>query len=196
MFYVWENNIMRKSREDWLKTGFRTLGRDGTNALTIDRMAEELELTKGSFYHHFANMADYKDQLIAYWAEQYLSTAGQVPEDPVAALALLDTVMSEAFGSATEPEVAIRAWAQQDDNVRKYVEKVDELRRAFVFQIFFSLTGDMIQARHMADILFTMLIGCIMALPRYSSERVSILYAEFKRIYGLQKSTEGRSAGL
>jgi len=40
----------------------------------------------------------------------------------------------------------------------------------------------------MANVLFTMLIGCIMALPRYSSERVSILYAEFKRLYELENA--------
>lgn len=186
---------MRKSKEDWLKFGIKTLGQEGIGGLTIDHMASGLQLTKGSFYHHFDNMADYEDQLIAYWADQYLSTAGQVladpgPEDPAAGLDLLDTVMVEAFGPVTEPEAAIRAWAQQDDKVRQVVEKVDEVRRAFVFQIFFSLTGDMIMARHMADILFTMLIGSVMALPRYSPERVSILYAEFKRIYRLPEFAE------
>jgi hypothetical protein len=66
------------------------------------------------------------------------------------------------------------------------VEKVDEARRAFVFEIFLSLTGDVIKARRMADLLFAMLIGSTMALPRYSVQRVSVLYAEFKRLYGLE----------
>lgn len=93
--------------------------------------------------------------------------------------------MAEAFSPVTEPEVAIRTWAQQDRQVRAQVEKVDELRQEFVFQIFLALTGNAIQAQRMADILFTMLIGSIMALPRYSPERVTILYNEFKRLYDL-----------
>jgi AcrR family transcriptional regulator len=151
-------------------------------------MARQLRLTKGSFYHHFADIADYQSQLIAHWADQYLSTASAVPEDPAAALALLDTVMAEAFGPTTEPEVAIRAWAQQDKAVRAQVEKVDDVRRAFVSQVFLSLTGDVIQARRMADLLFAMLVGSIMALPRYSPQRVAVLYAEFKRLYGLDNT--------
>ena len=104
----------------------------------------------------------------------------------MAGLALLDTVMAEAFGPATEPEAAIRAWAQQDDKVRRYVEKVDENRRSFVYQIFLSLTGDMNRSRRMADILVTMLVGSIMALPRYSPWQAAMLYTEFKRLYDLE----------
>jgi AcrR family transcriptional regulator len=177
---------MQRSKEVWLKIGIKTLGSDGLNDLTIKRMASQLQLTKGSFYHHFAGIADYNDQLIAYWAQQYLSTASAVPKDPAAALALLDTIMAEAFSPTTEPEVAIRTWAQQDETVRHYVEKVDAHRRESVYQIFLAMTADVIQAQRMADLLFTMLIGSIMALPRYSPERVAILYTEFKRLYGLR----------
>ena len=60
---------MRRSKEDWLIVGIKTLAQDGVSGLTVDRMAQELRLTKGSFYHHFVNMADYEDQLIAYWAD-------------------------------------------------------------------------------------------------------------------------------
>lgn len=176
---------MRKSKEDWLQMGFKILAQDGIGGLTIEHMARRLQLTKGSFYHHFTSIADFNNQLIAYWADQYLSTAAAAPEDPHAALALLDSVMVNAFSLATQPELAIRTWAQQDEMVRIHVEKVDEARRDFIFQVFLSLTGDVIQAQRMADLLFTMLTGSIMALPRYSSERVAILYAEFKRLYGL-----------
>jgi len=60
---------MRRSKEDWLKMGITVLGGDGLVGLTIERIACDLQLTKGSYYHHFANMAGYKDHLIAYWAD-------------------------------------------------------------------------------------------------------------------------------
>jgi AcrR family transcriptional regulator len=178
---------MRKSKDDWLKAGLKMLGLVGLGGLTIQRLAHKLRLTKGSFYHHFASIADYKRQLIAYWADQTLATAATVPADPAAGLALLDAVMAEAFNPATGPEIAIRAWAQQDGKVRPYLEKVDEARREFVFQIFLSLSGDVIQAGRMADLLFAMQIGSSMALPRYSPQRVAVLYAEFKRLYGIER---------
>jgi AcrR family transcriptional regulator len=183
--YLKKEQDMRKSKEDWLEVGLKTLARDGLGGLTIQHMAHKLRLTKGSFYHHFDNMADYKRQIIAHWADQTLSTAFNAPEGPAAALAVLDALMAEAYSPATETEVAIRTWAQQNEEIRAYVEKVDAVRRDFVFQVFLSLTGDDIQAGRMADLLLAMLIGSIMILPRYSSQQVSVLYAEFKHLYGL-----------
>ncbi len=177
--------MMRKSKQDWLEAGLHTLGKDGVNGLTIERMTEELGVTKGSFYHHFKNVRDFEEQLVVYWADQYLSTSADLPDGPGERLALLDTIMEEAFSRVTEPEVAIRTWAQQDEMVRPYVVQVDEVRYEFVLNVFLSVTSDEGQARLMADMLSAMLIGSITFLPRIPPERVLDLYREFKRLYGL-----------
>ncbi len=176
---------MRKRKKDWLETGIRILGKYGLNGLTIERMCEELGVTKGSFYHHFESMRDFEGQLIAYWADIYLSPRGDIPDDPQARLALLDMIMQETFSPITESEVAVRMWAYQDERVSEFVEKVDVVRRNFVLKVFRSLSGDEENAQLMADMLFTMLIGSITMLPRMSPERVQDLYLEFKRLYGL-----------
>jgi AcrR family transcriptional regulator len=177
--------MMRKSKRKWMDTGIKILGEAGVKGLTIERMAEELNLTKGSFYHHFKDVRDFQEQLIAYWADQYLSTSSSLPDEPGDRMALLDQIMEQAFSPVTEPEVAIRAWAQQDEMVRAFVGRVDATRHAFVLQVFQSVTGDEGQARLMADLLFSIAIGSITALPRISPERVLELYKEFKRLYGL-----------
>ena len=64
---------MRKSKQDWLEVGLKTLGEFGENGLTIERLTGTLGVTKGSFYHHFRNVEDFREQLIAFWADQYLS---------------------------------------------------------------------------------------------------------------------------
>lgn len=176
---------MRKSKENWLEIGMKTLGEVGVNGLTIEGMASDMGLTKGSFYHHFRNRDDFKRQLVTYWAAQYLSTAADLPDDLGEPLELLDQIMRETFNLITEPEVAVRAWAQQDEWVGDYVQKVDAVRREFVSNVFRRVTGDEEKAQLMADMLFTVLIGSITMLPRMSSERVQDLYKEFKRLYGL-----------
>jgi AcrR family transcriptional regulator len=177
---------MLRRNEDWLATGIKILGKYGLNGLTIERMCEELGVTKGSFYHHFESMGDFEEQLIAYWADQYLSTQTGVPDDPQERLALLDRIMEELFSPITEPEVAVRMWAYQDERVSKYVEKVDVVRRNFALKVFRSFSGDEESTQLMADMLFTMLIGSITMLPRMSPARVQDLYLEFKRLYGLR----------
>jgi AcrR family transcriptional regulator len=176
---------MRKRKEDWLETGIKILGEYGLNGLTIERMCEELGVTKGSFYHHFEGMGDFEGQLIAYWADIYLSPPGDIPDDRQARLVLLDRIMEETFSPITEPEVAVRMWAYQDERVSEYVEKVDAVRLDFALKVFRGFSGDEESAQLMADMLFTMLIGSITMLPRMSPERVQDLYLEFKHLYGL-----------
>ena len=177
--------MTRKSKNDWLKIGLDILGRDGLNAVTIDRMALELGITKGSFYHHFENAADFAEQLLAYWADQYLVTSGDLPDDPPGRLALLDRLMEESFSPITEPEIAIRMWAAQDARARPYVERIDRFRRQFLLDVFHGLAVEETQAQLMADMLYTMTIGSMTTLPRVPPERVLELYVEFKRLYGL-----------
>ena len=176
---------MRKSKQDWLEVGLHTLGQVGANNLTIEHLTNELGVTKGSFYHHFKNARDFQEQLIAYWADQYLSTSTVLPEDPLENLTLLDTIMSEAFSPITEPEIAIRIWAQQDEMVSPVVEQVDAVRHGFLYHVFWAVTQDEKRSRMMADMLFTISIGSLTALPRIPPERVLEMYQELKRLYGL-----------
>jgi AcrR family transcriptional regulator len=177
--------MSRHSQQNWLHTGLKILGQEGQAGLTIDAMAADLERTKGSFYHHFGSMANFEQQLVDYWAEQYLTTSEHLPDDPQVQLALLDQIMAEAFFTVTEPELAIRTWAQQNARVRTRVEQVDNARRRFVQRVFQALTHNETLSRRMADMLLALLIGSLTAMPRYTSAQVQALYAEFKRLYEL-----------
>ena len=176
---------MRKTKKDWMEVGLRVLSEYGINGVTIERMTGVLGVTKGSFYHHFRHVKDFEAQLIAYWADQYLATSSSIPEAPDKLLDLLDVIMEEGFGPITAPEAAIRFWANQDEDVRLVVEKVDSHRHAFLLQVFHQLTGDEEKAGMMADMLFTIMIGSITAQPRISTTRVMEMYRTFKQLYHL-----------
>ena len=57
----------RLTREEWLQKSLDLLisGRHGK--LRIDKITKELNVTKGSFYWHFKNRADYITRLAEYW---------------------------------------------------------------------------------------------------------------------------------
>lgn len=200
------------TKDEWMRTGLGLLGEVGAGDLTVERLTEAAGVTKGSFYHHFQNVEEFQERLIAFWADQYLSTnpgpavredgagsghgsdasmdvadgAGpETPPGPLAAVGFLDTIMREVFAAVTEPEVAIRVWAHADDRVRSYVERVDAAREGFVLDVMRSVAPDEERARLMADTLSTMLVGSMTVLPRMSPDRVLELYEEFKRVYGL-----------
>ncbi|MEV0081899.1 TetR/AcrR family transcriptional regulator [Saccharopolyspora sp. NPDC050642] len=48
-----QKEIKMSGKQDWLDAGLEILADQGVPALTIDRLATKLGLTKGSFYHHF-----------------------------------------------------------------------------------------------------------------------------------------------
>ena len=49
----------RLSASDWVDVGFTFLGDEGIQGIKIDRMAERLGVTKGSFYWHFKDLDDF-----------------------------------------------------------------------------------------------------------------------------------------
>ena len=59
----------RLSADDWIQAGFALLAEGGPNALRIDRLCERLEVTKGSFYWHFADMRAYRAALVEAWGD-------------------------------------------------------------------------------------------------------------------------------
>ena len=177
--------MARKSRQDWLDQGLRTLADQGLGGLTIEALAAALGLTKGSFYHHFQNMEAFEGELLAHWSDQYLSTADRLPPDPLDRLALLDTIIAETFGPITEPELPIRMWAAQDPRARPYVEAVDEHRRRIVLELIRGAVRAADDPELIADLLSTMAIGSMTVLPRVPPARVLALYDELKRVYRL-----------
>lgn len=126
----------RLSAEDWLLAGFRALAKDGPSALRAEKLARDLGATKGSFYWHFKDIADFRARLLAHWQEQaYASVVAMVEAEGSATEKLYrladiaGTEKTRYGGSALEP--AVRAWAQADHTVSDVLRAVDARRLAY-----------------------------------------------------------------
>jgi AcrR family transcriptional regulator len=90
-----------------------------------------LNVTRGSFYHHFKNRADFVRRLLERWEEEYttavLADACLVP-DPMGRLQRYIGIAAKLHPGR---EVAIRAWAKKDALVRSILQRVEALRMAF-----------------------------------------------------------------
>ena len=108
------------SREDWILAAIDAVVRGGGDALRIDRLCSELEVTKGSFYHHFENRDDLVAAIADYWArtqpEQVVAVLGDLSHEPLDKLKLLVRLFTDldigtrdhairALG-ASEPKIA------------------------------------------------------------------------------------------
>ncbi len=108
-----------RSREDYLKTGLELLAESGPRALTAVRLAAELEVTTGSFYWHFKNVADFHQAVRAYWRHVV------VPEVIAEAMR-----QAETDGGSPIDHLGRLVWAtgihRYDDAMRKWAERSEE----------------------------------------------------------------------
>jgi AcrR family transcriptional regulator len=128
----------RLSREQWLVRALDILAREGGAKLRIDKLVQDLGVTKGSFYWHFKDRDDFVASLAAYWAEhstrQVIDKVEQVKGDAKAKLAgVSEVVFSEDLGRY---DLVMRAWAARQPGVARVVKNVDRQRFAFVRSLF------------------------------------------------------------
>lgn len=139
------------SRDDWLQKSLDHLASHGPSHLRIDELSEALGVTKGSFYHHFKNRAEWLGQIGEYWEERYTRSIGArasaVEGSPADRLWALMVAIEET--DAARYDVAVRAWAARDASIAHLVEQVDEFRLRVVRDLFSDLgfTGDELAAR-------------------------------------------------
>ena len=124
----------------------------GIGAVTVNDLARQLEVSRGSFYHHFTDRDDLLQELLRYWEDKYTI---QVRED-VRALRLnpSDTLLALAriirHRGASRYDVRVRAWALEDLSVRDLIRRVDEERLEFIRSQFAALGFDDMEAESRA----------------------------------------------
>lgn len=131
-----ERHTASLDRGDYLAAGMDLLAGEGVGGLTIARLCTALGVTKGSFYHHFRGIEDYRTQLLAHWAntlERQVVAAARLVADPFERIEMLRSV---GLHLHHEAEVAIRAWSRTDADAGRVREKVDAARERVVAQAY------------------------------------------------------------
>lgn len=106
------------NRNDYFEAGLELLAEGGVAEQTIAKLCERLGITKGSFYHHFTSLGDFRQQLLAYWE------ANQEAKINAAEPAVVDWVAPPA----NTVDAAVRAWGQSDAAAAAAQGRVDALR--------------------------------------------------------------------
>jgi AcrR family transcriptional regulator len=157
-------------RTDWLAAGFEVLLNEGAVSLTLDTLTRKLNVTKGSFYHHFRNVEDYKNALLESWEQQYTTRVIAISEASSDPTQVFENFLSALASEIPDIERCLRSWAFQDEQVRAYVQCVDEARVAQARVWFEKMGHDSTQAEWLARMLYALLIGCYSIIPPIEGE--------------------------
>lgn len=159
------DNASRLSRQAWIDAAVAKLAEDSVTALRVDELAEQLGVTKGSFYWHFETREALLQAVLAWW--QQLMTrhiqeiVDKLPADP---RQRLETVFR--IGLSPHPsvpggpfELTLRDWARRDPAVRKVVLEVDGAREELATKLYLELGLSLSEARDYAHAHMAYVIG-------------------------------------
>ena len=160
----------RLTKSDWLTHGLRTLASDGADALRVGSMATTLNVSRGSFYWHFRDIADFRLQMLQTWqqrtTEQVIREIEAEQDEPGRLRRLLRRAMNGRLGL----DRAIRSWAAHDENVAAIVASVDARRVAYIAKLLVAAGVGPERAPSRAAFLYWAYLGqAIVMDPRYSS---------------------------
>lgn len=154
----------------WVAAALDVLAADGIDAVRIEPLAKALNVTKGSFYWHFADRRALIDAMLAQWADGRIAAIReQAPREGDPALSLrrlvdLYTRRSNARGLAIE--LAIRALARNDDAAARAVQAVDAERLKHVAALFERLGWQEREASARAVMVYAYLFGQSLLDPK------------------------------
>jgi AcrR family transcriptional regulator len=146
--------------EHWIAAATDLLVDKGIDAVRVDPLARQLEVTRGSFYWHFKDREALLVSVLNAWCdaatEQVIQRFEGQEADPRRLITELISLpfRGRAAQRAARVELAIRAWARRDALARRAVDEVDARRIAYIAQCFSALGFAIAEARARAFLLY------------------------------------------
>jgi len=167
-------------RFDWLLKALEIFIGEGIEAVRITRLADELKVTRGSFYWHFSNREDLIDALVDYWKSQNT----QAIVDSVSTAKSLSDGVFGFFETCLDNklfdprlDLAIREWARRSDDIRQQLDSADNARIAALTEFFQRFEYAMPEAFIRARVIYFAQIG-FYALDVHEDLETRLKYTE------------------
>jgi AcrR family transcriptional regulator len=148
-------------KPQWTRAGLEALRKSGIAGVRVERLAEDLGITKGSFYWHFRDRGELLAALLEYWAAEMTEAEFERVQAVKGGLAarlrtLAEDVLEKGVGRY---DPAVRAWARSDRKVAAAVAQVDRRRVRALTGLFEEEGFAASDASARARLFYTFLLG-------------------------------------
>lgn len=177
---------MSTARQRWLDAGIEVLAEEGgVDAVRIDRLAQRLGLSTGSFYHHFQGAAGFKKDLLAHLEQTQTSAFADAiidtqvsPDNGLKTSSDLIARLAAARAEIRSPrlEAALRAWALTDPDAARTQAAIDEARLETIRSVWRQVTDDEEEVRLGALLPYVIAIGASAIMPPLGDDDLHRLY--------------------
>ncbi|MDA0563330.1 TetR/AcrR family transcriptional regulator [Streptomonospora sp. S1-112] len=150
----------RVTRDDWTLAALRALARGGVAAVSVDALAGELDITRGSFYWHFKDREALLVAALELWEQR--ATADVITRiEPIADPAeqlrvLLETALGADAVAGLEPALLAHS---DHPVVAPVLTRVVERRIGFLTGLYRRLGLDADTARRQAVVAYAAYLG-------------------------------------
>jgi AcrR family transcriptional regulator len=179
-------SMKKISKEDWLKTALTALSTQGEEAIRIDKLCKELNVSKGSFYHHFKNIDDFIVQLMKYWEKGMTESIIETTEKEISFDEKVEKLNELVSKADHEIEVKIRAWGLRNEKVKKQIEGVDLKRIEYLKGLYLEQGNKNIIAADFAKLEYALFVGLQHLFEASSNQerlRLSELFQQLLKSY-------------
>ncbi len=177
-------------RDEWLDAAAAAIAEGGFDNVRILVLAKKLGVTRGSFYWHFQDHAEFISAFLERWRDRRLReltfwkpTGGDAETELRSVLRFLlsDTARSLR---RLRVELAVRDYARRNDAAAAMVAEVDRARLEQATRLLGLVTSDPDEARDLALLLYMNTIGSQVVLTASTAKESTIarmenLIAEF-----------------
>jgi len=175
-------SLIQIQKQQWLRVGLLTLDNNGAEQLKIGYLCEQLNVTKGAFYHWFKSKKDFDFALLEFWqnafTEQFilLSDSGF---DSKEKLSLLVQKCIEGLGKESRLEIEINMWAKQNNEVGEFVFNVYQQRFDYLMDLLNDIYESTTEAKRHGLILYCLLIGCDLFFRKINQQEAELVFREY-----------------
>lgn len=146
--------------ETWIEIGLQTLKNEGLNKFSVEAIARQVGVTKGSFYWHFKDREQFFKAIVDYWLEKQQQIVEDFAQKSFSdAKQQLWDVMHFMLTKNADHDVAMRSWVQHYDYAQKAVKQVDKLRLNYLETLFKQIGLNKDHAKLRAQMLYFYQIG-------------------------------------
>lgn len=174
--------MARLSREDWLEEGFKILKEFAQDKLRILYLCQRLQVTRGSFYHHFSSIENYVAALMQRWEKENTRQVIQLTDKKSTSGDRMNVLNELILQQDHAIEAAIRSWGFYHPLVKEYLDRVDQLRLDYLEEIFVEKGYGKKEASIMAELEYALLIGVQHRYPGKFGKRVRVLYTKYAQL--------------
>ncbi|MEM6694296.1 MAG: TetR/AcrR family transcriptional regulator [Pseudomonadota bacterium] len=172
----------RFSEQDWIALGLAELSAKGCDAIKLEAICKAAGLTRGSFYHHFADHESFLTGLARHWLKAQTEDVAAVLDAAASAHERSDALTEAAMSIDYRLELGMRELARRLPSVREIVRQADARRLEIVSTLYQESYGlDAEHAYRFAYLEYAAFSGIILLDPDIPAEQQHDLAKLFER---------------